>query len=249
MHYVQKNNGMYVLSRQDIDKIATKTLKDYSPSNLELPVPLQTTDFLENFLGLIVKNRYICDFESGILGLTVMGDMVPIPSYDEMFRPTVLEETFGTVLITPRLLGQENIGRRRYTEMHEASHFILHRPYFEKCERKTAARNADPHMYVICRKVETYKQSPKTDTDWLEYQADALAAALLMPRDVFCSYARDIMRKHGIYDRCIAVGPCVNKSRISTIISEVADMFRVSYRAAQIRMIHLGLIRECSCHF
>ncbi|MGM9535443.1 MAG: MFS transporter, partial [Intestinibacter sp.] len=86
-----------------------------------------------------IKNKYICDFQSGILGLTVMGDIVLIPSYDDMLRPVVLEETFGTVLISPQLLGRQNRARRRYTEMHEASHFMLHQPYFRKCERTTAS--------------------------------------------------------------------------------------------------------------
>lgn len=56
MHcYRQKENGMYILSRSEIEQIATKKLQEFSPSNLEQPIPLRTTDFLENYLGLVIK--------------------------------------------------------------------------------------------------------------------------------------------------------------------------------------------------
>ena len=68
MHcYRQKENGMYILSRSEIEQIATKKLQEFSPSNLERPMPLRTTDFLENYLGLLIKYKYICDFLSGLL--------------------------------------------------------------------------------------------------------------------------------------------------------------------------------------
>lgn len=244
MHYAQKDNGMYILYRNDLEQIADEILKKYAPSNLHSPRPLNTTDFLENYLGLIVKNRYICDFQSGILGLTVMGDIVPVPSYDEMLRPVVLEETFGTVLISPQLLEKDHHPRRRYTEMHEAAHFILHKPYFEKCERTMAGKTEYPCAFVACRKVENYREKIRTDVDWLEYQADSLAAALLMPQSAFLSHAHDVFRKNGVYRQYITVGKYDDRSRLRRIICDIAQTFFVSYRAAQIRMLHLGLIRE-----
>ena len=195
MHrYRQKENGMYILSRSEIEQIATDKLKEFSPSNLERPIPLRTTDFLKSYLGLDVKYKYICDFQSGILGLTVMGNVVPIPSYDELLRPVILEETFGTVLISPQLLGHNYLNRRRYTEMHEGAHFILHQPYFDRLEKSAAASRQNHCGYVACRKIELYNQKPKTVCDWLEYQADALAAALLMPQNVFQSFVCCVLR-------------------------------------------------------
>lgn len=244
MHYRQKENGMYILSRNDIEQIATEKLKEYAPSNLEHPMPLKTTDFLERYLGLIIKNKYICDFQSGILGLTVMGDEVLIPSYDEMFHPVILEETFGTVLITPQLLGNEQLPRRRYTEMHEAAHFLLHRSYFEKCERAAAARTERFDPFIACRKIEIKNNCKKTELDWLEYQADALAAAMLMPQHVFISYVSNMFKKSGIQNSYIYVGLYSEKRELQKIICDVAKTFCVSYQAAKIRMLHLGLIRE-----
>ena len=243
MQYRQKSNGLYILSREDIEQIATEHLSAYAPRNLLHPLPLSTTDFLESYLGLIVKYRYIGDFQSGILGLTVMGDEVTIPSYDDLLNPVLLKETFGTVLLSPQLLGRENEPRRRYTEMHEASHFLLHQPYFQYRMEK-AGRQGASLPYVACREIELRERYPRTDADWLEYQADHLAAALLMPRGIFTTFAGHVFRKNGIRTRCLYVGPESGRQRIHAILYEIAETFAVSYQAARIRLRQLGLMQE-----
>ncbi len=252
MHgYRQKDNNMYILSRDEIEEIATKKLKEFSPLNLESPMPLRTTDFLENYLGLVVKHKYICDFQSGILALTVMGNEALIPSYDEAFQPIVLEETFGTVLITPQLSGRDNLPRKRYTEMHEAAHFILHQPYFSQCE-KNAAASRDKYLqpFIACRKVELqHNEVLNTDFDWLEYQADALAAAMLMPKNVFISYTRSTLRKNGVRRNYLCADTRESHAIVHRIIYDIANTFNVSYQAAKIRMLHLGVLKECNHYF
>lgn len=242
MHYKQQSNGMYILSRDDIEEIATEKLQEYAPDNLKHPRPLDTRDFLINYLGLILKYRYIGDFQSDILGLTVMGDIVPIPSYDECLRPTILEETFGTVLITPRLLGKDKHPRRRYTEMHEAAHFMLHKPYFEKCEQQYAARTNPFTSIVVCRKVELKHMYTRTESDWLEYQADALAAALLMPKTPFTTCFRDAIRRYNIRTQSLYGLPFLDTARMHKVIYDLSQVFQVSYQAANIRLSQLGLL-------
>ena len=121
LNFPQKNNGMYILSTDQIEQIATAIINRYYPENLIHSTPLDTIHFMQEILGLDVRHANIGTFGSGILGLTVFGDEVEIPSYDEMYRPMILEETFGTVLISNDLMGIENIARRRCTESHEAA--------------------------------------------------------------------------------------------------------------------------------
>lgn len=240
LNYRKKDNGQYILSKMDIEQIATDVLKEYSPSNLVVPTQMDTMRFLQDYLGLDVKRKYIGTFESGILGATVMSDEAEIPSYDEMFRPTILVESYGNVLISPALSGRENAPRRRYTEMHEGSHFILHKEYFEYMNKQIANQS----KLIACRRMELYNDKPKTDADWREWQADCLAAALLMPQDVFYDYARSVIRSFGISRGYLVSSSGTSKRQAYEIISKVAERFYVSYRAAQIRMIKLGLIRE-----
>ena len=240
LDYKQKYNGQYILSKIDIEKIATDVLKEFSPSNLVIPTQLDTMSFLQDYLGLDVKRKYIGTFESGILGSIVLCDEIEIPSYDEMFRPTVLIETYGNVLISPDLNSRENAPRRRYTEMHEGSHFILHKDYYKCLDRKSTNR----HKLIACRRMELLNDNPKTTEDWAEWQADYLAAALLMPQEVFYDYARSIIKSLGVSRGYLTVSSNANKRQAFEIISKVAERFYVSYRAAQIRMIKLGLIRD-----
>ena len=244
MHYAQKDNGIYILSRNDMEDIATEKLKEFSPINLERPMPLKTTQFLEDYLGLITKNKYICDFDSGILGLTVMGDFALIPTYDECFEREVIEATFGTVLITPQLSMKDQLPRRRYTEMHEASHFMLHQPYFKKREATVAPRTEYPCPIIACRKIESNFNQNKTDGDWIEYQADALSAALLMPKNVFTEYVKSLMRKYDIRGICMLEDSYTDRAKIYSIIDDAAEIFLVSHQAVKIRMKHLGLLRK-----
>ena len=250
LNYPQKNNGMYMLCRTDIEQIAYEKLKEYVPQNLERPIPLNTTDFLTDKLGLVVKDKYIMGFDSGILGLTVMGDNAEIISFDEYFQQIVLEEYYGTVLISPSLVGRDNLPRRRYTEAHEGSHYILHGPYFDKLSETNACRKENNFKYVACRKIEIYNENPKTDADWMEWQADSLAAALLMPKDVFSSFVKTLLRYYGIRGGYITTEKSQTNSRIKyETIQEVAEKFDVSKTAAEIRMKHLDLLRESSYRY
>ena len=244
LNYPQKESGLYILSREDIENIAEDVLKEFFPQNLILPKPLDTAELLEDRLGLTVKQKYIATLSSAVLGLIVMSDEVEIPSYDEMYKPTVLQETYGTVLINKHLCVRENTARRRYTETHEGANFILHGEYFKTAANSAANRKNNSREFIACRKVELYGQKTNNDSDWMEWQADSLAAALLMPGNVFCSFARSVMRKYGITGRHIVNNFYVNKGKVRDIISDIARAFNVSYRAAQIRMLHLGLITK-----
>lgn len=242
LNYAQKENGLFLLSRNNIEHVACNVLSEYAPENLERPTPLNTIGLLQDYLELRVKRNYIGTYDSGILGMIVMNDIVEIPSCDAVYRPIVLEETYGTVLINPDLSIAKNAPRRRYTEVHEGAHYMLHKPYFKKLEKKADANTKQTG--IACRAVEIHKGAPQNATQWMEWQADTLAASLLMPKDVFDSYASAILHKYGVYRGYLISGNEADKRYAYDIFSEIAQPFQVSVRAAQIRMIHLGLIRK-----
>lgn len=240
LNYRQKNNGMYILSKQDIDDISAAVLTEYSPKNLLNAIPLDTVDLLENYLGLTVKRKYIGTVDSEILGLTVMDDYAEIPSYDNMLRPVVLEETYGTVLINPNLAGRASLTRRRFTEMHEGAHFILHKEYFNSTHKGRGTRL----NYIACRQVELERINPRGRMEWLEWQADSLAAALLMPRNIFIIAAADSFKKHGVYDKkCFNTDIPEERVMISCVASELSKTFQVSCKAAKLRLKNLGFLQ------
>lgn len=241
LNYTQGSDGMYILTRVDMEKIAHDLLKEFSPQNLETPMVFDVDSFLSDYLGLLVKERYIGVIGCEALGLTVMSDAVEIPSLDECFRPVVVTETYGNVLISPSLHGRKNLGRKRYTKAHESAHWILHRPYFQKKEQSNESRISQG--FVACRTVERYTPQSKENVDWLEWQADTLAAALLMPGEIFKEYARRLIRHAGVLRGYLEGDNAKDKRIFYEISPSLCQHFSVSLRAAQIRMIHLGLIR------
>ena len=235
--YVQKGNGMYCLSREAIEQISSTVLKEYSPTNLASPTALDADDFLIDYLGLLVRNRYIGTIDSGILGLIVMGNETEIPSTDTLFRPTVYKECRGTVYISPTLSKKENHPRMRYTQIHEGAHWLLHDAYFEKLAAKKPRKRS-----IACRSIERYRSQRRTETDWLEWQADALAAALLMPKDVFFDWTQMVLRHAGATKGYLEEGVEQDRQVFYDTIDKIRGPFCVSRRAAQIRMIHLGIV-------
>lgn len=241
LKYPQQANGMYVLTANDIERVATGVLGEYFPCNLDYPIPLSTEELFEK-LGLMVKHKFLGVPEHEILGVTVMGDSAKVPAFDSRMGPILLEETYGTVLINVELCCAKQAARRRYTEVHECSHWILHRPYYDSLPRVGDSR------FVACRTVENYGQRARTDAEWREWQADRLAAAMLMPRDVFYDFARDELKKAGASRGYLVEGQSRDRQIFNDTITPIADRFRVSKRAAQIRMVHLNLIQTRSHH-
>lgn len=240
--YVQQPTGMHILSRNDIEEIATEMLKEYSPTHLTSPLPFNTVDFMENHLGLTIKNCFIGDLYSDILGMIVMTDMLPIPSLDRLYKPTIREETYGTVLISSSLLSRDKAPRRRYTEAHEAAHFILHKDFYNWLDKKYTNSPTEYLRHTACRMEEKKVFKPKTDSEWREWQADKLAAALLMPKGPFIDYFRYIISSLGARKDYLSMKNRTDVLIYTRIISHIADTFKVSRTAAEIRMKNLNLL-------
>lgn len=238
LNYRQQDNGLFILGRSEIEQIATDVLRDVAPQNLVYPMALSTEVLFDKY-GLLVKHKYLGIPGHEILGATVMGESAEIVVCDFRMKPDVIEEDYGTVLIHTELCCAKQASRRRYTEAHECSHWILHRPYYERMPSGNDGR------MVACRAVETFKRSRKTDADWCEWQADTLAASLLMPREIFYEFARRALKDAGAPRGYLIEGQNSSRAIFHDAIRPITERFGVSNRAAQIRMIHLGLIK-CS---
>ena len=237
LNYKQKSNGMYMLSRGNFDEIATNLLRQYMPEVLEFHRPVNVKRLAGDCLFLTVKDQ-ILSFDGSILGMTAFAD-VEVPCYDDCFMPTKLPVQEGTALIHIGLLWEGNNLRRRYTIAHECAHWILHRSYHSPNNQQYSYRT--PPL-IACRKenIERSKFGLRDDNDWIEWQADGLAAAILMPHNPFRYLAKDLLRSYG-KQFMIAGRP---SSADFEIIEKLSRTFEVSKQAAQIRLRQLDFIRE-----
>jgi len=244
----QKSNGMYVISKDDFEDIATYVLTKYMPEVLERPCPVDVITLAEEHNGLVIKDRYLTT-NGSILGATAMGKLM-IPVLDNLFRETKEEFEDGTVIIDKSLLGHSQRPRRRFTIMHETSHRILHRSYYSPTNKQYHLRANKYPGLIVCRteNIESTRNAKynKTEADWIEWQADNLAAAILMPKETFIGAASRVFSTLGLRQNHLYISgrDQTNYRIINDITQCVAAVYGVSRKAAQIRLERFGYFRD-----
>lgn len=132
-------------------------------------------------------------------------------------------------------------GRYRFTLGHEIGHWRLHRPILEARANQGTLFSAAPEPSIVCR---------SSSKDPMEWQADSYSGYLLMPETMvrdkwleicggnepYCA-ADEIMARQTRWTLAEDRTPVVGISR------EMAEVFKVSGQAMQIRLIGLGLIQ------
>jgi len=236
--------GVPILKNATIEADAERMLRDYNPSLLETPQPLNVEDFTENYLGLRIHHQNL-SHNGSIWGRMVFyNSQIPVyvPSLD---RAEFCSVEADTVLIDNSLEDERSAALFRSTMMHECGHKVYHKQYFRKesepsmwltaaCEpiRATACRQAD---IVGFRSDGRHKLI--TDNDWLEHQAKYFSAAMLMPAPM-------VWR---VYDE-LEIGEnmraSASKESEYDFIFWLTSIFRVSAYSAEIRIRQLRLDYE-----
>ena len=222
-----KQNGVPILGRREIDDLGERILRDYDPALLERPKALRIHAFAHDYMH--APERYLLLSSSGtILGAAVFRDL-PDVLFEDLLTGSQSRTTIpaGTILLDARLKGRDENTEHlcRFTAAHECGHLYLHRRHAEispSFYNRTACRIGDQQYE---------KQTEKTwgDNEWLEWQADAFAAALLMPKSMTLMLAAAIPGIH-------------NEYWARKAISEMVRTFRVSRSAARVRLDQLGLL-------
>ncbi len=132
--------------------------------------------FAEQYMNLELKYTRLSGI-GDVLGLTAYADTEYRYTEDGVERsiPLLKSQILLDTSLAPNLYRDTNRNRRRFTIAHECAHQILFR--MENAENR-----------AVCRKLysmgEPYSlRDLKSREDWNEWQANALAAALLMPSE------------------------------------------------------------------
>lgn len=237
------SNKLYKLSNINKESVAEDILKEYSPINLNEPIPLDVDWFMEDCLYLSHRSEHIT-FNNSILGIIAFGDTV-INGYDDFFKHKKILLQDGDVITEKCLSGPADLKRMRYTKMHECCHRMLHRTYYSPDGREYAFRE---NKFIACRNIETNIMGRNhTEEDWIEWQADTLAASILMPKDIFIETTQREIRKQGIKRKYLERSDGRNK--IFEVITAVSEKFEVSKQATSIRVQQLGLYKDESDYY
>jgi Zn-dependent peptidase ImmA (M78 family) len=226
-----------------LDQYGENVVRDAMPDALKAPTVLDVDKFIEFYLNMYVECKRI-SYDHKILAMTAFDTGIVQVCDDHGGQPFPLAVHAGTLIIDPILLEKRNVARRRFTKMHEGSHWLLHRPAFEDNPMKSVGVYENQYLAAKEGRLD-YSRSTRegNDLDRIERQADFLASAMLMPKTTLRMAFREFFKYYGERPRAVLRGKSEADDQYAKLLPQfVARKFGVSKRAALIRLEKLNAI-------
>lgn len=238
-----------VLKDADLEKYAIEIIKDYNPKCLKGVVPIDYFHFLECYLRVNVQFQHIYTptKEEIIYGATSFSNNQKLKIFDEEYlRTDFVPIGRGDIILDKQLDCDSMLRKQKFTGFHEGAHWLLHQNYYYVDENQYSMFDMLTNSVGYCSKEnieKSVKSKLETPKDFMEHQANYLAAALMMPKPVFISEAKHLIRINGESNGYILIkNEHESENLLRGIVGSLAEMFDVSKQAATIRMKKLRLI-------
>lgn len=218
-----------VISKDQLDEVASAFLEKYYPEALQNPMYLDPME-LARRMGLKVELLQLTE-DYSIFGEIFFSDC-EAEVYDPSQGKTVSKHfSGGTMAVDPNGFYLRNLGSVNNTIVHECSHWELHRKAFELERLYNAAA-----YQIRCQVVGGIKNDKvRTATDWMEWQANALAPRIQMPIKPFRQKVQALIQ---VYRTVLNATDMVDI--IEPVIQDLATFYGVSLTSAKIRMVEAG---------
>lgn len=216
--------GRQILSAGYIEARSEQLLTHFNPKIFEQVKPTHLRD-LADFLTR--KHQVIFRLEEH-LGFSENGERI-LGAFNPKKR---------IILVDRSLKADEH--KFNFTIAHELGHLALHRNL-----KIVYEDNSIEPTETINEKLGNSKHF-KTEADWVEWQANYYASALLMPKQTFIAGLVLQQRQLGIsrVGRIFIDDQRTNQSDYWRLISMLSEFFRVSQAAVEIRLLKLGLVDD-----
>lgn len=218
-----------LIKSEQLEEVAKDFLERYYQEALYKPMAIDP-DILAKRMGLSIQLKHITsDFSAfGQVFFTDCGTKY----YDkENSELKSIQVKGGTIFVDPDAYFLRNLGSVNNTIIHECVHWDKHRKAFEL--ERLYNENA---TQIKCQVVGGIKDNKtRLATDWMEWQANALAPRIQMPFTQAKIKAGELIRE---YLRRFPGSELIDI--MEAVIDELALFFRVSRFAAKIRMVDLG---------
>lgn len=211
----------------EFDDIAESILKQYYPQALETPMALPIDDYLVN-IGLTKMEGRLTE-DSSIFGEMVFKD-TEVLFYDEETPVSRLVKK-KTILVDPEVICLRNQGSYNNTVVHESVHWLLHRYHneyrmlFDTNHRLSSSKSDRSSL----------SSSTWSDYDWMEWQANGIAARILMPKKTTKQMVQEFFVKYSL-----EFEQEKKTLMFEQVVDDLADFFHVSRLAVKIRLLQLG---------
>lgn len=215
------SQGIPVLSAREIESIANEMLLLYCPHVFNQPTATPVVEIIEQ-LG----KRTGLMFAMEDLGYKGTAKILGKVSFH--LKKLFLDSS----------LQSEREAAFRFTAAHEIGHWVLHRYNYKKWELE-ADKSLQDDERNLCR------LENRTQSDWLEFQANVFAASLVMPREMFITALKQIQVQIGIIKnlgRIYASNAPSSHRDCETIINQLSYVFKISKQSARVRTKTLQLV-------
>ncbi len=221
---------MKALSLMDIERIAITILQDYGHRREDLKeTPIE--DFAINYMGLKVRYEKLSN-DGSVQGLTAYMDTAYV--YEEKSSIRIIPVARKEIVLDSSYTEKEDDvllnKRKRFTLAHEIAHQIIYDFNFQEGIIIDTANNLSLRKKILT-----------TQIDWNEWQANALGAALLMPKNKIDL----IMFRLNNCNQLTNYEGRFNNGDYK-VIKSIMDCFNVSMSVAVIRLKQTGYIIEKS---
>ena len=217
-----------IINKEQLESVATDFLRRYYTEALKKPMAVEPQVLAEK-MGLVVEMREITkDFS--VFGQIYFHDC-DAEFYDEDSDEMVQTHVDArTIFVDPKAYFLRNLGSVNNTIVHECVHWGLHRKAFEleRLYNSSVTR-------IKCQVVGGIKDNNRDATDWMEWQANALAPRIQMPLSTFKNKAFELIK---LFRAELGTSELIDV--MEPVIDALAAFFCVSRTAAKIRMIDAG---------
>ncbi|NCD03862.1 MAG: ImmA/IrrE family metallo-endopeptidase [Clostridia bacterium] len=216
-------------TRAELDELSEGLITLYlSKCNQSVPY-IDIEKFITDFLNLKIQYVSFAEDDKGKAGFLANGATPLLIYHKKKIVPFVFPD--GTILIDKFLLSNNESNRKRFALAHEASHYILNRVQ----NAKTVSRFNNSFDSEKVYTTEEFKQMFNS----AEWQADNMAASLLMPIP-FIENAINNFTKEPIK----IYGKTTFTNNDKVLLREIANYLKVSYTALVIRIKNTSLLEH-----
>ena len=199
----------------------------FQQKNKKLPY-VDIEDFIKTFLKLHIEYADFAEEDDSKVGFLANGDTPILISREGKVIPFVFPN--NTIVLDNSLNVKSQTGKRRFTMAHEAAHFILERVRLTSNQARFHSEFQGEREYSIDELGDIFAAE--------EWQADVMAAALLMPKFIMANAYRHFTNCKPIK----VYGDNLFAEDEKALIHKMAEALGVSFTALVIRMRKFNML-------
>lgn len=240
-NYRKGKNGLFILSKQDIENEAECLLNQYFGNCLYNAQPTPIEDLIEN-IGLSIEYKKIS------ANCEILGAFVFNKGYLDVYdndNPEKYLFNEKTIIIDATIAENED-RRLAFTYGHELGHYVTQYSLFhiDSSQLSLFGASENEQVAVICNRNSiggNLKKELITKEDWQEWQANYFSSSILIPRTSLKKELSSYLENNDIMSQDAALNK-LDTNSLNNLIHKLSITYDVSNEMMKNRLIDLGYL-------